>query len=509
MLARLLIAPIFLLAAALPARAEIELVILHTSEHHGRLQPIEEGPFKGLGGVARRAALIERIRKEAKHVLLLDSGDLLVGTAMSSVFRGLPDVAAMSLMRYDGMAVGNHDFDFGVGHLRALRKSARFPFLCTNIRPKQDGACESFIVKSVGPLRVGLIGLIGKKSFPDLFVPSVVRQVKFDDPVSAAKTAAAEIRRRVDLLVAVTHQETEEDLALAGAVPEIDVIVGGHTAGFDGLILPTGQTPIQGRVDSLPAGPIFVKSHQQARALGRLDLVVDKRLRSAEARNLPVDQSLPEEPKVAALVQKYSRRLEAMSRLALGRALSLLEGTTDAVRTRESNFGDLLADLARSKAGPEIALVHSGLIRGSIPAGPVTIKQVMAALPYSNPQVSLKLTGKQLREALENSVSLLPQPSGRFLQVSGLTFLFDPSQPAGSRVKEILVHGAAVDLNRSYSVVVDQFIAEGGDGYAVLLQGRERRERQTPLNDLLAAALKKGSVGAKEEGRIKRVSSEQ
>ncbi|MGH7816264.1 MAG: metallophosphoesterase, partial [Candidatus Binatia bacterium] len=142
MITHLLIILCLFFAWVSPARGQTALTILHTSEHHGTLQPIENGAFKGLGGVVRRAALIERIRREARHVLLLDSGDLMVGTAMSSVFRGEPDIAAMKFMRYDALALGNHDFDFGIAHLSALRKQAGFPFLCTNLRPKKAGVCQ-------------------------------------------------------------------------------------------------------------------------------------------------------------------------------------------------------------------------------------------------------------------------------------------------------------------------------------------------------------------------------
>src|SRR5438132_13489838 len=101
------------LAVAEQAHAQVAVTILHTSEHHGTIQPIEHGPFAGLGGVERRAALIKQIRQEVEHLLVVDSGDLLMGTAMSSVYLGGADIAVMNLMGYDAVAVGNHDFDFG------------------------------------------------------------------------------------------------------------------------------------------------------------------------------------------------------------------------------------------------------------------------------------------------------------------------------------------------------------------------------------------------------------
>jgi 5'-nucleotidase len=504
---RLFVALLLLVSGSLSS-AEEKLTILHTSEHHGTLQPIENDPFKGFGGVARRAALIEKIRKEVKPVLVLDSGDLVVGTAMSSVFRGAPDIAAMNLMGYDALALGNHDFDFGVAHLANWKKQARFPFLCTNLRPKKGRLCQPFVVKSVGRLRVGLLGIVGRRSYPEMFSREAVRDLKFEDPIAAVRSALKQLRGRVDLVVAITHQETEEDLALAKAVSEIDVIVGGHTAGFDGLITAGGGEPVQGRVELLTRGPIVVKTHQQGRTLGRLDLVYDKGLRAAEAQNLAIEPGLAEQPKVAALVQDYAHRLDAAAGQVLGQALVDLIGESQVVRTRETNFGNLLADLVRSRVGAEIALLNSGLIRNTIPAGPVTLKQIMQALPYEEPLISFKLTGAELRAALENSVGMLPATSGRFLQVSGLSCTFDPAAPAGSRVKEVRVQNVLLAGDREYTVAVNRFLADGGDGYAVFLKGRDKVEHQSPLRDLFSAALKSGPIGAKEEGRIKQAVGE-
>ena len=507
----LLVALLVLLVGALPgsAFAQTALTILHTSEHHGTLQAIDHGPFKNLGGVTRRATLIEQVRKEAQHVLLVDSGDLLVGTAMSSVFRGVADIAAMNLMGYDAVAVGNHDFDFGTEHLKSLQKEAQFPFLCTNVRPKKPDVCKRYSVKSLGPLRIGLIGLIGKGNYPDTFNRASVREVDFQDPIEAAQSVAAELREHVDLLIAITHQDTEEDLVLARSVPALDVIIGGHTQGFDGLVSPGKTMPLEGRIELVGVGPIFVKTHRQGRTLGRLDLLYhEKTVMVAEARNLPVTPDVPANPAVAALVQEHVRRLDEQTAQVLGQAAVDLEGESGQVRTRETNLGNLLADLARRRAGTDIALVNAGVIRSSIPAGPVTLKRILEVLPFDSSLTTFTITGAHLQEALENSVSRLPQASGRFLQVSGLSYVFNPMAPVGSRVKAIRINGDPLNPTRRYSVAVDQFLAEGGDGYAMFLQTSDKRDHQIPFRDLLIAALKTGPLEATEEARIRSVGPE-
>jgi 5'-nucleotidase/UDP-sugar diphosphatase len=493
----------FALCVADPAYAQVAVTILHTSEHHGTIQPIEHGPFAGLGGVERRATLIKQVRQEVEHLLVVDSGDLLMGTAMSSVYRGEADIAVMNLMSYDTVALGNHDFDFGTRHLKRLGKEATFPFLCTNVRRQDPDVCQRHAIKHLVHVRVGLIGLIGKRSYPDTFNRAVVREVEFVDPIVAAKQAVEELRERVEILVAVTHQDTDEDLALAKAVPGLDVIIGGHTEGFDGLVPPGETKPVQGRVELTGVGPVFVKTHRQGRTLGRLDLLYhEKTIMVAEAHNLPVSGAVASDPDMAKRVRDYARRLEEQTNQVMGEAAHAFEGETRDIRTRETNLGNLLADLARHHAGTEIGLVNSGMIRSGIPAGPVSVKRVMEVLPFDSSLTSFTVTGATLQAALENSVSRLPQASGRFLQVSGLAVVFDPTAPSGSKISSVQVNGAPLNPARRYSIAADTFMAEGGDGYTMFLQATDRRDHQIPLRDVLLSALKAGPLAAKVEARI-------
>ena len=486
--------------------AQTPLTILHTSEHHGTVQPLENGAYAGLGGMARRATLIAAIRKEVNNVLVVDSGDLLVGSAFSAVFRGEPDIAAMNLMGYDALAVGNHDFDFGLNHLQKLKHQATFPFLCTNVRPRTGNVCQRVVIKTVGPLRIALIGLIGKSNYPDTFNRAAVQELDFQDPIEAARAVIADVREEAEMVVAITHEETEEDLALARAIPALDVIIGGHTPGFDGLITSNQTSPAHGRVELAGGGPIFVKTHRQGRTLGRLDVLYhDRTVMVAEARNIPVAADIPPDPAVSSLVEVYGRRLIVETSRVMGRAEEDLQGERDVIRSRETNFGDLLADLTRRETGAEIALINAGSVRNSLVAGPVTYRHLMEALPFDTSLSVLVVTGAQLRKAMEHSVSRLPQANARFLQVSGLACTVDPTAPAGTRIVTLQVNGAPLDPARRYSVAVTQFIAEGGDGYQMFVEAAGRRDSDISVRDLLAKALAKGPLRSDGEGRMTRI----
>jgi 5'-nucleotidase/UDP-sugar diphosphatase len=471
--------------------AQTPLTILHTSEHHGTVLPLDVGPYAGLGGVARRATLIAAIRKEVNNVLVVDSGDLLVGSAISAVFRGEADIAAMNLMGYDALALGNHDFDFGLNHVKQLRQWAKFPFLCTNVRPRMANVCQRFAIKSVGPVRVALIGLIGKSNYPDTFNRAALRDLEFEDPIEAARGVIAELREQAEVVVAITHEDSEEDLALARALPSLDVIIGGHTPGFDGLLAPDHMIPAEGRIELVGGGPIFVKTHRQGRTLGRLDLLYHERtIMVAEARNLVIDADTQPDPSVSHLIEQYVRRLADETGRVIGHTATDLDGERETIRTRETNLGTLLADLARRHTGAEVALINSGTVRSSLGAGVVTYRRLMEILPFDSTLSVLTLTGMQLRTALENSVSRLPEPNGRFLQTSGIGYAVDLGTPIGARVGEIQIHGVPLDPARRYSVAVTRFIAEGGDGYHMFLEASTRQDFDVPLRDLLAEALK-------------------
>ncbi|MGQ0810366.1 MAG: bifunctional metallophosphatase/5'-nucleotidase [Nitrospiraceae bacterium] len=494
--------------------AQETLTILHSSEHHGTIQPIEERGQPKVGGMAGRATLIDAIRRDNAAVLLVDSGDILIGTALSSFFRGEPDIKAMNLMGYRAMAAGNHDFDFGLDHLRRLQELATFPILCSNLKGRAvDLPCRPSAVIRAGALSIGVISVLGRSNFPDTFNREVARLLELRDPVESSRSLARELKtsQSVDLVIAVTHQTTEEDLALLAEAPELDAVIGGHTEGFDGFRTTSHDQPVA-ELDH--PGPVFVKTHRQGRTLGRLELQVTKKpggndapttttVVRAKATNLPVTEQVAQHPAVQGLIDEYARKLESQASIVIGRSLVTLDGENTHIRAQETSLGNLLADLVRDEFGTEIALVNSGQIRDSIPAGSVDIKRVLRVLPFNSPSVTFSVTGGQLLQALENSVSRLPQTAGRFLQVSGLTVIYDLSAAPQTRVRQVTIGERLLELTRRYSVATDAFLADGGDGFTMFATATDRVERQTPLRDLLLQALQVRPLKASVEGRIR------
>jgi 5'-nucleotidase len=220
------------------------LVILHTNDVHSRLEPFpnDGSRFAGLGGAARRAALVERIRAEEEHVLLLDSGDIFQGTPYFNLFGGKADFEVMSAMRYDFATLGNHDFDNGVGGLVEMLPYAEFGFLSANYDVAGSalaGHVEPFAVRQVGPMRVGIFGL--GIAFERLVLPELHEGVTYRDAVGVARETVRELRgaQGCDLVVCLSHlgyqytgEDRVDDLTVADSVPGLDLILGGHTHTF-------------------------------------------------------------------------------------------------------------------------------------------------------------------------------------------------------------------------------------------------------------------------------------
>ena len=227
--------------ASIPASPR--LVILHTNDTHSRMDPfpMDGGPFQGLGGAARRATLIRRIRNEHEHVLLLDSGDVFQGTPYFNFFGGEVEFRAMTAMGYDVATLGNHDFDNGVDGLAAMLPEADFDLVSANYDVAGTplaSRVRPYTVRETGGVKVGIFGL--GIDFRGLVLDRLHEGVTHQDPIVAARTVTAELRRQgCVLVVCLSHLGYRyadggrtSDRDLAAAVPDIDLVLGGHTHTF-------------------------------------------------------------------------------------------------------------------------------------------------------------------------------------------------------------------------------------------------------------------------------------
>lgn len=239
------------------------LVILHTNDTHSRLDPFPDDGRKwgGLGGIARRAALVQSIRATEPNVLLLDSGDIVQGTPYFNFFGGEPELKAMSAMGYDGATLGNHDFDNGLMGLERMLPHAAFPYLCANYdfgKTELKGRFEPYKVFDKGGVKIGVFGL--GIAFEGLVLPTAYGATVWQDPLPIARQMVDHLRQKLgcDYIICLSHlglsygNDKVSDRVLAKATPGLDLILGGHTHTFmdqpERVLHPDGQETIINQV---------------------------------------------------------------------------------------------------------------------------------------------------------------------------------------------------------------------------------------------------------------------
>jgi len=229
--------------AALGKEDHIALTILHTNDVHSRIDPfpMDGSRNQGLGGVARRATLVERIRSEQRNVLLLDAGDTVQGTPYFNLFGGKVELELMSKMRYDASTFGNHEFDNGLVGLAKMLPYAKFPFLTANYDFNDTilkGKTRDYAIFKKQGLRIGVFGL--GVQLAGLVDPNNYKDVKYMDPVPIANTLAARLKHdyKCSLVICLSHlgyrygNNQVSDRILAASTRHIDLIIGGHTHTF-------------------------------------------------------------------------------------------------------------------------------------------------------------------------------------------------------------------------------------------------------------------------------------
>lgn len=455
---RYLLCLALLLICACQGFAEpVTIRILHINDLHGFANPIKvPGSDRSLGGAARLAKAINQQRGQ-HPTLLVAAGDMLQGDTWARMSEGKSVVELLNLLGVDAMTLGNHEFDYGQSVLKQRMAEARFPLLAANVAGLA-GMHPRIYFNRTG-IRVAVIGLITEET-PQSSHPRNVTGLTFSSPLEAARDQIGEAELTADLVVLLTHQGYERDRQLAQtlcdpaapATPVPLLIVGGHT--HTRLEQPT-------RIGNCAV----VQAWEHGKALGVVDLTIDNnKLLAVQGRLMEITPALGSGDKaVARLVRRYNRETKAVLSKAVG--MTSVDLMQHGSRLRETNLGNLVADIVRQTTKAQVALINGGGLRTDIPKGTITVGQLYAALPFNNYLVAVRISGRQLLAALEHGVSGLPAKEGRFPQVSGLSFSYNPAKPPGQRVQEVVVDGTPIALDQEYTVATLDFIAAGGDGY--------------------------------------------
>ena len=485
-----------LLAVASAAQAQnADVTILHINDVY------EISPVRGEGGLAELMTLLKAERGRHANTLTAVSGDFLSPSLLSGTTKGAQMIELFNSIGVDVATFGNHEFDFGRDVLLQRIGEAKFTWLGTNVSDPAGQPLAGTVttaIKSVGDVKIGFLGVVTPESAN---LSSGGPEIRFGDPTAAAKGAVEALRKAgANVIVALTHLDYERDRELSRAVPEINLILGGHD-----------HDPIT----FYEHGVLVQKSGSDAHFLGAIDLEI----RTEQGAKGPVTTVRPSwrmianhgiaaDPGIAVIVKKYNDQLDRDLGQVIGKTTVELDSLVDTVRSGEARIGNLISDALRDATGADIAITNGGGIRGNrtYDAGSeLARKDVLKELPFGNTTLVIELTGAELKEALENGVSQVEDKAGRFPQVSGLKLVYDPKAIAGQRVRTVTVGGAPLDAARTYRVATNDYMARGGDGYAAFTKGKvitDTRFAQLMATTVMEYIAKKGQVAPAIEGRV-------
>ncbi|XP_001600210.1 protein 5NUC [Nasonia vitripennis] len=494
-----------------------------TAQKDGGICTSEDAKVGGCyGGFARLATLVREARANATEdepVFFLNAGDTYQGNQLFSHYHANIVVKFLNILGPDVASLGNHEFDDGPKGLAPLLNNASFPIVAANldfselpILQKTRQLKKSVILEASGR-KIGVVGYLT----PETKVLSKARNVIFSEEVPAIREEAKKLKLQgCQVIIALGHSGFEVDKKIGREVEEVDLVIGGHTNTF----LYNGPKPdleeAQGLYPTVVVQPVSGKKVYVVQAYAYTKYLGDIRLEfgggaitSIEGKPILVDHGVAKAEDVEEELKNWLEPLVKFKRMKVGETRVLLDGDERACRLTECNFGNLLTDAmihlnAQKYEGEDgwtdaaIAIYQAGGIRTSVGATytdrvndsvlpdklsnkNVTMEMLLSAFPFGSNVVKVKLHAKKLREVLEWSVhdrldQTTTKHGGAFLQYSGLQVTYDLKKPLNSRVVSVRARCSKclvpsfedLDMNKTYLVLMPDFMTGGGDGFSML-----------------------------------------
>lgn len=456
---RIVLPLLLLLLAAAPsawAANPLKITVFYTSDTHGSI--FSEGQVIGLD-------LLAALKKAEDGAILLDAGDFLNGEVAASFDKGRSVLRLMKLAGYDAATAGNHELAHGLDALLERYAEASEPpglaLLSANIFRLDEGQpmLDPGVILERQGLRIGIFGLTVPQDHNAL-------GIRYIRPRAAAAGMVYRLRMAgCDLVIGLTHlgnydEYPENSLTLDG-LPGLDLVIDGHSHKKRDLRLPLGLALFSPGSGGRDVGRMVISYNPETKAVAALqNSLLDKNALAREYPHLKPDMEL------GAALAELNATLDAQLSGLVGVIPAALEAERETLRTSQTALGAFYAEGMRAGYQADIALLNSGSIRGGLPEGAVTERDLLGSLPFGGDIVEFAISGRELMEVLEHSLSALPRPSGAYLQIAGISLLIKPENPLGARLAAALLpDGSALDPAREYRVVVNAYMGGGGDGY--------------------------------------------
>jgi 2',3'-cyclic-nucleotide 2'-phosphodiesterase / 3'-nucleotidase len=500
------------------------VTIISTTDLHGNIFPIDYFTNRPSNvGLAKAATLIRQARKDDPNLILIDSGDTIQGTPLAYFHNRKnnlppdPMMLTMSALKFDALAIGNHEYNFGLAVFEKARREASFPWLSANTYKvgTEETAFAPYLIKEVNGARVGIIGLT-TPGVPSWENPDNFAGLEFRDPVAAARKWVAHLRatERVDVVVVAMHMGLEADLrtgqvspgqvpmenaalAIATRVPGIDVIAMGHThREISSLYLNGALLAQAGRWgDCIMRADVFLEKNAQDRWQ-----VVSK-----GSRTIPVTDATVADPATLALGEPYHAATQAWLNQIVGQ--SAVELTARDATFKDNALLDLIHRVQLDAGKADVSLAASFNARARVAAGPVSVREIAGLYIYENTLIVVEATGAQLKAALEHAARYFRDyeagktpaelvdpriPGYNFDVAEGVSYALDLRRPMGDRIVDLKWQGQPLDPAKKLRVATNNYRLNGGGGYTMFKDCPVVMRSSTEIRDLIIDWVERG-----------------
>lgn len=469
-----------------------DIVILYDNDVHCNVDSYED-----------MAALKKEMQEQSNYVSVVSCGDYLQGDVIGAISKGKAIVQIMNKVGYDVVAIGNHEFDYGVPRLKSLVKSMNAKVVASNFVKKSTGkpVFRSYTIKTYGKKKVAFVGVTTPESFtkstPAYFQNSKGEFIYDFYGDSTGKLLAERVQKVVntarkngaDYVVALTHMGTEgvttqwDVQHLIKNTYGIDVVLDGHSH----------STVPSMKVKNKNGKKITVSS--TGTKFSNIGQLVIRKNGSITTELIPIDEEHQyEDAETKAYIDQVKAKYEKRLNQVIGKTevdLTTLSANGErAIRNAETNMGDFCTDAVRSAMDADVAIINGGGIRADIAAGDITYKDLVSVFPWNNELCVIEATGQQIKDALELGAKNYPEENGGFMQVSGIKYVIDASVPSSVvtdeqtgmfekvdgtyRVKDIQVWNAArtkyepIKLKKTYKLAgINYTLRQNGDGFTM------------------------------------------
>ena len=442
------------------------ITILATTDLHGNLLPYDYYTAKPAPrGLAKIASLVAKARSDNPDTILIDCGDTIQGSPLESVYqhgpRTLADpmMAAMNLMKYDAMVVGNHEFNFGLENFEQARKAARFPWISANIHP----GFAPYIVKEIAGQKVAIIG-VTTPAVPSWEKPENFAGFKFRPGVEAVREAVQEVRRKFHpkIVIVAAHAGFESE----GQVPGENMIgeIARGVKGIDAIVF--GHTHRE-LAEQKIGGVLLVQPRNWGMSLARLDFEFDdEKLIAKHSGVIKVTAETAVDSEVAALAKPYHEAAEKYLRTPVAEAVVDMDARTS--RVTDSAIIDLIQEVQLYYASADVSFASAFNLNLRIPKGQVTVRELAALYLYENELYAIEGSGKMVKDALENSARFFGNPrvmGFNYDMAQGVSYDIDVTRPEGDRIRNLRFRGEPLAASQKLRIAVNNYRAGGSGGY--------------------------------------------